>query len=295
VVNEWKNYQSLKNDRIRAELFARAQRLPEFQVDQARQDELKAYNRWILAWEDFVNGVDELKLFIGIPVETEIMVDTAEIDRLLAEGLKKPREDVKSAIEVALKNRLDVKNMQDGLEDARRKIKVAEDALKGDVDLVASIGYESDPDSRHSAWLEFKKGSYVLGLDIDLPVDRLEQANALKKTRIERNRAQRELKRFTDQVVLSVRSAFRRLQQTRQSHEIQKRSVELAKRRVESTRLLLQAGRAIQRDVLDAQQALLEAQNAFSASLINHTIAELAFREHLGTLYVDGKGRIYEQ
>jgi outer membrane protein TolC len=90
-----------------------------------------------------------------------------------------------------------------------------------------------------------------------------------------------------------VRSAFRRLEQTRESYSIQKRAVALAERRVESTQLLLQAGRATQRDVLESQAALLEAKNALVQALVDHSIAELEFQRNVGTLVVDEEGQIH--
>jgi outer membrane protein TolC len=134
---------------------------------------------------------------------------------------------------------------------------------------------------------------YSIGLDIDLPVDRLEERNALRQTQIERERAARDLSLLRDQVVLAVREAYRGLEQARQSYEIQQRSVALAQRRVESTQLLLQAGRASQRDVLESQSALVQAQNSLTRALVDHTVAGLQFQRDVGTLRVDREGQIH--
>ena len=49
VQNELNNYKRLLNGSRRAQRLAEAGRLPEFEVDQARQDALTARNRWIVA------------------------------------------------------------------------------------------------------------------------------------------------------------------------------------------------------------------------------------------------------
>src|SRR5690606_34926554 len=54
VRNEYNSYRNLPVARERAEALAR-DRLPEFQVDQARQDELRARNRYILAVERYLD------------------------------------------------------------------------------------------------------------------------------------------------------------------------------------------------------------------------------------------------
>lgn len=295
VLNEFANYQSLVLSRKRAEELAEAERLPEFQVDQARQDELRAYNRWIVERERYTNSVDAFKIQLGIPVVSPIELVPEEMERLVEAGLQRPDVERDEAVATALVTRLDLANTRGAVEDSLRKIVVAEDGLEGDVDLVASIGYASDNPNRspESARLAFHRGDYSIGFDIDLPVDRLQERNALRRTQIDHEQAERNLTLLEDRVTLQVRQAFRRLEQARQSYEIQARSVELAEQRVESTQLLLQAGRANQRDVLEAQQALVEAQNALTRAVVDHTIAGLEFQRDVGTLTVNQEGQIH--
>jgi len=293
VINEWRNYRSLFENRERAEWLAKAERMPEFQVDQARQDELRAYNNWIVTRENYANSLDNFKVLLGVPVEWEISLEPKELDRLVALGLQHPATPLKEAEAESLEQRFDLANARGGIEDAERKVLVAENGLAGDVDLVASIGYASDTSSPQSARLQFRRGDYAVGLNIALPVDRLRERNALRQTQITRDRAARSLTLLEDQVILEVRRAFRRLEQARESYEIQKRAVALAERRVESTQLLLQAGRADQRDVLDAQQALVDARNALTSALVDHTVANLEFQRDVGTLVVDKEGQIH--
>ncbi|MGB2936589.1 MAG: TolC family protein [Phycisphaerae bacterium] len=299
VLNEWRNYQSLKEGRERAEWLAEADRLPEFQVDQAKQDELRAYNSWIVARESYLNALDNFKLVLGIPVESPVVLDPKDLERLAPAGLVEMEPGqadvgVWEAVAKALQERLDLANAQEGHEDAERKVVVAEDGLKGDVDLVASIGYASGANrGAQSARLAFHQGDYSIGLEIDLPIDRLSERNALRETQIDREQAGRALSLLEDQIVLQVREAYRGLEQSRQSYDIQQLSVELADRRVESTELLLQAGRASQRDVLESRRALVEARNALTRALVDHTIAGLEFQRDVGTLVVDQEGQIH--
>jgi len=293
VMNAWNNYESLRRGRKQSEWLAKAERLPEFEVDQARQSEFAAYNNWIVAREDYVNALDALKLTLGIPVSTKIALVPGELDRLHEAGLRPTDQPLLEATTTALATRLDLANTRGAVEDARRKVIVAEDGLKGDVDLVASIGYTPRADTVQSARIALSRGDYSIGFDIDLPVDRLSERNALRETQIAEQAARRALEEGRDNVVLDVRQAYRRLQQARESYGIQKRSVTLAERRVESTRLLLRAGRVEQRDLLDAEADLLAARNALTSALVTHTIARLQFARDLGTLAVDERGQIH--
>jgi len=295
VVNQWQNYKSLIESRERAEWLAKAERLPQFQVDQARQDELRAYNSWIVAREAYENALDFFKVTLGIPAATDIALVPQELERLSAAGVRAPRVDTEAAVAQALKTRLDLMNARGGVDDAQRKIAVAEDGLNGDVDLVASIGYVSPQalgGTAQSARLLFNRGNYAIGLKIDMPIDRLQERNALRTAQINKEAAWRAMTLLEDNVLLQVRQDVRSLEQTHETYENQRQSVALAERRVESTQLLLQAGRATQRDVLDAQSSLVDAQNALTQALVDYTLAGLALDRDVGTLTVDAKGRI---
>jgi len=293
VLNQWRSYLSLRDGRERAEWLAKAERLPQFQVDQARQNELSAYNNWVVARESYVNALDAFKIVLGLPVMAEIVLDPNELRRLDAEGLAQHTLPPDEARAQALIRRLDFLNAIGGVEDAERKILVAEDSLNGDVELVGSVAYASVDRSPQSARLVLKRGNYSVGLAINLPIDRLTERNALRSSQISRDQAARSASLLRDQVLLSVNVALRQLEQSRESYEIQQRSMALAERRVESTQLLLQAGRATQRDVLDAESSLLDARNALTSALVAHAIAGLAFQRDVGTLVVDGEGQIH--
>jgi outer membrane protein TolC len=93
-----------------------------------------------------------------------------------------------------------------------------------------------------------------------------------------------------DQVRLEVRDAFRSLEQTEASYEIQKSSLSLAERRVESASLLLRFGRATTRDVLEARDALFDAQNALMQALVDNYNARLDLFLAMGALRIDDSG-----
>jgi outer membrane protein TolC len=294
VRNQASNYQNLIAARERTASLAEAGRLPEFQVDQARQNELSAKNDWIDAIQQYYEALDNLKIDLGLPTDANVDLDDADLQALMQAGIQHPAMSAEDAIVLALKNRLDLKNSEDRVADAGRKIKVAENGLGADVNLVFNSNTPTAPGNR-AAKFEFDQTTWSAGLDVNLPLDRLAERNTYRTSLISLNRALRDYGLQIDNVKLSVRTDWRILQQAKESYEIQKNSVELAKRRVESTTLLLQAGRAQTRDLLDAQSSLVNAQNALTAALINHLIARLQFFRDIETLTVDEKGVWHEE
>jgi len=88
VVNAEENYHSLSDGAKRARRLADAGRLPEVQVDQARQDELRARNRWISAQQAYAGRLDSFKTTLGLPTDANIKLDPSALEKL-AEAAKR--------------------------------------------------------------------------------------------------------------------------------------------------------------------------------------------------------------
>ena len=69
VSNEENNYKQLVANRERSEMLGEAGRLPLFQVDQARQNELTAYERMTTARTIYQEKTDQFKVRLGLPAK----------------------------------------------------------------------------------------------------------------------------------------------------------------------------------------------------------------------------------
>ena len=92
-----------------------------------------------------------------------------------------------------------------------------------------------------------------VGLQVNLPIDRLRERNSYRATLVNFEAQLRSLTLTLDNLKESIERGLRTLEQRRQNYEIQKNALQLANRRVQSTTLLLEAGRAEVRDLVDAQ------------------------------------------
>ena len=291
VENERVNLENLTMARERAEMLGEAGRLRMFQVGQARQDELRARDRWVRAQQRLESQLDSFKITLGLPTDVELELDPGELSRLRSTGLLEVdwagRDE---AAEVALANRLDLGTAFDRVADAERGVEVAINDLKPGVDLVFGASRGISRSREDSTVTRTKDSSYEAGLEIDLPLDQKDERNAYRRSLIDLDRDRRAWELLRDQVKQQVYSAWRRLEEARASHEIQLISVELAQGRVDSAPLLLEAGRIEVRDQLDAQEALLVAQNTRTQALVEHRIAMLELWRDMGTLtFKDGQ------
>ena len=67
VRNSYGNYLNLQKARDRAEAMAEAERLPKYQVDQARQTELSARVNYLKAVEEYRQALDFFKQLLSLP------------------------------------------------------------------------------------------------------------------------------------------------------------------------------------------------------------------------------------
>ena len=331
VENEKNNYIRLLTGTRRARRLAEAGRLPEIQVDQSRQDALRARDRWIAALQTYDQRLDEFKIRLGLPTDARIELDSAELDRL-ADSAKEhmptaatnepvaesgteatapvdvifPSREGGGPLElppevaapIALKRRLDLQTLIGRVFDAQRQVIIAANALEMGLTLTAS-GLAGASRSLGTAalangQLRPEQGLYTFGLVLDLPLERTAEQNAYRDSYISLERAVRNVQAQEDQIKLEIRNALRTLLRNRESYQIQAEAVTLAQRRVESTALFLQAGRAAVRDVLEAQEDLVDAQNALTGALVDYRIAELELQRDMGVLQVSDEGIWHE-
>lgn len=287
VRNEYNNYESLVRFRERAEDLA-VDRWPRFQVDQAKQDELRARSRYILAVERYQNSLDQFKVTLGLPIGHDIRLDDQALKDMETLGLAPVSLAEDSAYQLALQCRLDLLNEIDKFEDSKRKIHVAANRLRPDLNIFADVSLQSERPTDYSKFdlNDYRAGA---GLQLNLPLDRLLERNSYRSSILSFERQIRSLTLFIDDVRSSVREGLRTLDQARQTYEIQRNARDLAERRVESSELSLQAGRAEVRDVLEAQTARLQAFNAVTQSIVDYHLTRLRLLLDMGVLNTENE------
>lgn len=83
VDNTRGNYMRLIRSVTRARRLADAGRLPEIQVDQAVQDELRARDSWVSAVQDHALRLDEFKVLVGLPTDGKVDLAREELDHIV--------------------------------------------------------------------------------------------------------------------------------------------------------------------------------------------------------------------
>jgi hypothetical protein len=226
-----------------------------------------------------------------LPTDAQIILDDHELDVLRETGIQHPTVSDEQAIEVSRVARLDLYNVRDQEDDSKRKVLVAANSLKADLDLVITGRVNSEPGADKFNTLDFQRAAWSAGFDVDLPLDRKAERNSYRASLISYDRATRELSLAEDNVKLEVRDAWRNLDQAKRNFDNRKLALALSERRVEEQTLRAEFGRGIVLDQVDAQNDFISAQNQLTDALVRHTIARLEFWRDMGILYIKPNGQ----
>lgn len=282
IFNEYNNYQSRKANL--EYLAAREDRESPEAIGNAEQDELQAKNRYISSITSYRNAVDRFKITLGLPQTTDLRLVDEEIDLIRKAGAKSVYLESPEAFQIAIKHRLPLFNQIDRFEDNKRQVAIAANQLKADLNLIGNSSLASGDGPTDYTRFNFKDVRYTLGVQLDLPLDRLRERNNYRATLIDFESATRTLGRNFDELRNLLDRRIRELDQFRQSYAIQQNAVVLAKNRVEGNQLRLKAGTVIFQRLSESQDALIEAQNAETRALVDYLGARLNLLIDLGVL-----------
>ena len=289
VRNNFLNLASSKKNAERSRALAQEGRITQSDLGRLEQQELSAESVWINSVRSYQQALDNFKLQLGLNVGTNLVLDDRELTAL---QIRHPNLPVDDSITVALAARLDYLNVKDQLNDAVRKVNVAANFLKPQLDFTTQVALNSNPDRNTGLQLpETDRYSWNAGLAFDPGLDRLAERNTYRTALITRNRAARAVVEQEDQIKLQVRDSWRTLDQAKRNYEISEIGVKIAERRVEEQNLLAELGRARAQDQVDAQNSLSDSLNQRTQALVTHTIARLQFWDNLGILYIKDNGQ----
>jgi len=295
---QWKNSQEhyirLLSISDKIAPLTQAGRLPAFELEQAEQDKLRAWDGYLQTRQMYETQLDTLKLMLNIPADCRFEPDRNEWD-VLQSGLQEILLTEEAAVEAALNQRLDLANAFDQTLDAQRHVEAAADALKTDLTLVGLYSPANDNSRRYAFGadpgdLRRIRDRYEATLRLDLPLDREAEKNNYKRALIALSERLRNHQKLNDQIVLEVRKAYRDCSAARQRYQTQKQAFELAQQRLDKTLELLQYSRANSRDVLDAQKDYFQAQQLFAQSVFDYSAAVLELYRDSGVLWVKPNG-----
>jgi len=288
VKNARRNYNTLDWVFERVEKLADAGRLPQLEADGANQDKLIALDAYLEVEKEYELLLDQFKITLGLPTTMEFRLDPNELEALRKTEIIYPDFSEDEAVETALSQRLDLTNSADAVFDSQRKVFVAADSLRAQLDLGLNANIPLQDLSSSNA--KVFQDLFLSGLQVDLPFDRVAEQNIYRKALITLNQKQREHELAADTVKLEVRQAYRDLKESARRYKVQSEALRLAQKRFNDTFLLMQYSRASSRRVLDSQKDLFDAQNTATEAMVAYAVATLNLYRDTETIQVRPDG-----
>ncbi len=303
--NARKNYQTMLWLYRKTKLLTEAGRLPKFEANRAKSEALKALDTYVQSRKLYEQALDDYKIVLGVPTTANFTLDAVEIQQLRGTELPYPEFTEEQAVETALQRRLDLVNVADFVVDAQRKVKVAEDALRAELNVGADIAELGRGGVDIGSQPRLDRGGRVMidtgrpdpindqvraVIELDLPLERESEKNLYRKSLIALSRAQRDYELAADTATLEVRRAYRDLREAAERYRIQQEALVTAREQFRRTYAMLQYGQASSRRLIDAQDNFYDAQNAATDALVDYTVAILNFYRDAGVLRVQPDG-----
>jgi len=233
-------------------------------------------------------------------IQRSVLVQArARLERITVEiiNLESP-----AAFEIALANRLDIKNSRAALVDRWRSIEISANALQSVVNITASGDIRTA--RNNPASFRAPTGSFRLGMEFDAPFTRLLERNAYRESLISYQQNRRSFIQSRDSVHLGLRQLLRQIVQLRTDLEIQRRAVAIAIRRVDLTRAQLYApvtppqpgqpvapfGPTAAQNLIQSLSSLRNTQNTFMSVWLSYYATRMRLSRELGVMIVDQDG-----
>ncbi len=260
-----------------------AGRIAEFRKNVAQSNLLAARAALAGQRESFIVQVEQFKIRLGLASTTAVDLVEQELD------LPEPDTTLDVAVTTAMDLRLDLQNRRDQLDDSRRAVANAKNALLPDLNLDASVSVPTDP-SRRVGGLLFQPEdlTYQAGITFGLPLNREQERLNLRQQTISLARAVRDYDVFRDQLAVNVRQSVRQIDLARFQLTLAQQQVEINKRRVLETEL--KSDEVETQFKVDAANQLQDSENERDRARTTLRNAVLDYLRQTGQLRVSTDG-----
>jgi len=300
VLDSFSSIRTAQNDYERAQALDAAGEATILETGRAEQRLVSEINRSVQLQENFRFATDQFKLLIGMPVDEPLGLDDLEtieeIERRIEAGtyplLSTPPAagDEVLSLEVATRSRLELLNLRDQVDDAKRGVSIARNNLLPDLNWNSTVTFDTDPAHYRVTDYSFDRANWRSEMILAMN-DRFAERNQYRASLVDVRRAERSLVETGERVRVDVRRAVNQIALQDRILRIQQQNLAVAQLRSEYARIQFEDGLIDDnRDVIEAEDALVAAQSALSAAKTGRWSAVLEFRQATGTLRVDEYG-----
>lgn len=188
---------------------------------------------------------------------------------------------IKDAIKTALANRAELSVYDYELQEQARKIEMAIDEMRPDLDVVMGFNSTNVKSGLLSQSI-FDQGAFSLGFEYSLPLDKRvsRERHQTAERQMEVIKEQRAYQ--MEQIAEQVWSAYRSLEAARASMNIQMENLKIAQLKLDLAQKMVDAGESDNRDVLDAQSEITNLESGILSARTQLYLAAIDLKYYMG-------------
>jgi|Deesub1362A_J573_1020465.scaffolds.fasta_scaffold00801_25 outer membrane protein TolC len=233
------------------------------------------------ATEALRNAADRLKLILALPVDTVVKI-SAPLE------IVPVRIGEQEAIDIALKNRVEMAQARDELSNAIRKAKVMRRRMLPELKLVFDYTRSASSDVFEDSFaLDDDRWGILLVSTTDIPM--ISEKTAYHQSRVDIDRKRINLEILKEDIKREVRKGLLFLRKTEKRMEIIREQIIQAEGKLALSEVKFRYDMANNFDLIEAETELQQARIKGLLSNIDYIIGIYRLKAHMGTLIESGR------
>ncbi len=229
------------------------------------------------AKERLKDSEDSVRDVLSLPLDQEIKVDIPmkfSVNPLTMD----------QAIELALKNRIEVDQGNDQWREAYRLGLIAKENLYPDLNLVLNYTNFAQDQYFTRACTRNRQSTWGVGLSTTGDFSSNSNQIAYEQSTMAINHASRNLEQTKANLILEVKKQVRNLERAYEKIVLQEEQIQNAKGGLYLSRIKFDRGMANNFDVIQAEKSLRTAEQSYWASIVDHIVGEYQLLAAIGLL-----------
>jgi outer membrane protein len=220
---------------------------------------------------------DSLRDTLALPLDREIKVDVPMEYQIMAISLE-------AAIATALEQRIEIDQVDDQLDEARRLQYMAKSNLKPELNVVVDYTSSGWDEAFTGAWTGKRDAKWGVGLQTSTDVGHVRERANYDQSMLNTAEAKRNAEQIRDNVILDVKRAMRALTRSHEKIMMQEEQIENSTKEFHLARVKFEHGLANNFDLIQAEKNLQSSKTGLVGAIIDHKVGQFKLLASLGML-----------
>ena len=234
----------------------------------------------ITAQNQLKRSKTNLTIILGLKKETDLtLTDSLKFKRtpLLDRSLEE-------LIQIAIKNRPEMKTVEIQKKLSRNQIQVAKGAFLPNISLGTTYQYQGMRNDLNYGWDDFDK-SFNTSISLSIPIfTGFKRTSKIEEAQVSLNSSKEQKRSVQDKIRMDVKNSYYSLQEAYEKVQAQELTIKQAKEALRLAQLQYSEGAATQLEVIDANLSYKKAKMNYHQSLMKYNTAKANLKKAINKL-----------